>query len=440
MHILFSRRARIARTALVQATCARARVGTTVTLLVASGLLHPAGALGQSTASSGPAESMRCMDTSGTITPARLDSKHLIYVEQETVVAQKDGRVLVAGRPVFVWRDRADRHDLLAVDSLFGMVIDSVTSSVRAIPSPLPGRTLDGMRAAALPDGWWLVTFAEVVPRDPPQRPLVERMWSGETDGARWRRLQQLPVVADSMDVTLASALAWRAGRARLALPPIRAQHRRIVLYALDGGRWSVTRHDLGLVSYVALALTPSHDMLAAVRTIEDSVADMNSLFVYRKRGKDTLWGQEELIVRAGLEPVRDPLFASGARHVLSWRKSTNAEKSWDAWFTTFDDSAMRVGSPTRIASRSIELTGGARGDRAVWATYDRAWPDPVVQLVESDGSSNLASVERIGRYRGLLGMAVTRNRVVLVAALAAASSRDPSVVSMVETHTWRCR
>src|SRR5687767_4331328 len=37
----------------------------------------------------------RCLDTTATIVPARLDDRHLIYVEQQTVVGQKDGRVLV---------------------------------------------------------------------------------------------------------------------------------------------------------------------------------------------------------------------------------------------------------------------------------------------------------------------------------------------------------
>ena len=79
------------------------------------------------TASPKPARS--CLDTAATIVPARLDDQHLIYVEQETVVANRDGRVLVAGAPVYVWRQRgrpvrparsrlAVRHDHRAVVEL----------------------------------------------------------------------------------------------------------------------------------------------------------------------------------------------------------------------------------------------------------------------------------------------------------------------------------
>ncbi|MBW8769934.1 MAG: hypothetical protein JF589_09275, partial [Gemmatimonadetes bacterium] len=136
-------------------------------------------------AASAPAR--RCLDTAATIAPARLDDRHLIYVEQETVVPNRDGRILVAGAPVYVWRNAGDRYDMLGLDSLFGMVIEPSSSFVRAIPSPLPGRVLKGMRAAALADGWWLVTFAEVYSVQQPRRPNVIAMWAGETDGSRWR-------------------------------------------------------------------------------------------------------------------------------------------------------------------------------------------------------------------------------------------------------------
>lgn len=394
--------------------------------------------------SGGPAPSadatgFRCLDTAFAATPARLDSRHLIYVEQQTVAALPDGRVLVAGNPVFVWRDRGDRYDRVAVDSVFGMVVDS-TALVRAIPSPLPGRALDGMRAVALPDGWWLTTFAEVVPADPPKRPVVVAMWSGETDGTRWRHLNALPAVVDSMDVTRASKLVWRDGRARLLVPPLRTQRRQLALYSLDDGRWRATAHDLGLVSYAAPALTPTRDLLAVVRTIEDRVTDMNSLFLYAKSSGDTTWREQELILRAGLEPVHEPNFVFDGRHVLSWRRSGKGVRGWDAWFAVFDDSGARTTSPTRLTTGFIEYTVAARTGHVVWAASDREWPDPVLQLVESDASSRIARLQRTTRYRGLLGLAITRDRAVVVAAHSAASSREPGVVSMVETHTWRCR
>lgn len=419
--------------------CRRAR-GIALCLPLASVLPIRSGSAQSVTPSPGAgATEFRCLDTAFAAAPARLDSRHMIYAEQQTVAALQDGRVLVAGNPVFVWRDRGDGYDRVAVDSVFGMVVDS-TALVRAIPSPLPGRVLDGMRAVALPDGWWLTTFAEVVPADPPKRPVVVAMWSAETDGARWRRLRALPVVVDSMDVMRASKLVWRDGRARLAVPPLRTQRRLLALYSLDDGRWRATAHDLGLVSYAAPALTPTRDLLAVVRTIEDRVPDMNSLFLYAKRSGDTTWREQELIVRAGFEPVHEPNFVFDGRHVLSWRRPSKVAQGWDAWFAVIDDSAQRTGPPTRLTSGFVEYTVAARAGHAVWATSNRAWPDPVLQLVESDASSRVARLQRTTRYRGLLGLAITRDRAVVVAAHSAASSREPGVVSMVETHTWRCR
>jgi hypothetical protein len=38
-----------------------------------------------------------------------------------------------------------------------------------------------------------------------------------------------------------------------------------------------------------------------------------------------------------------------------------------------------------------------------------------------------------------LFGLTIIPRHLVLIAAESAASSRDPGVVSVIETHTWRC-
>jgi hypothetical protein len=383
----------------------------------------------------------KCLDTASQVRPARLDDTHLIFVEQQTVVAQPDGRILVAGNPIWVWTDRGTGYDMLANDSLFGMVVDT-TAIVHAIPSPMRGHVLDGMRAAALPDGWWMVTFADVIPAEPPKRPTVLAMWVGETDGAHWRALRKLPVVTDSLDVTQSSALVWRNGRARLAMPFVRDHLRRIVLFSLDGGSWSASIQDFGLASVaaVALHLTETRDVIAVVMPFLDTVPDMNSLFLYTKAPREARWTGKRAIVRAGQEPVLDPLFTDFATPVLSWRKSRNAQRDWDAWISTYDERRDSIAPPVRLTTGAIEIAPASHGDRLAWAISDRAWPGPAVQLLESDKSVRGARLFRDTRYRGLLGLAITRGRVVLIAAQSAATPREPGVVSMIETHTWRCR
>lgn len=380
----------------------------------------------------------RCLDTAATVAPARLDAKHLVYAEQQTVVTGRDGRTLVAGNPVWVWRANGHGYDMLAKDSLFGIVVDT-TALVHAVPSPLPGKILEGMRAAALPDGWWMASFAEVIPFDPPKRSTVLSMWVGETDGTRWRSLRKLPHVADSLDVMM-SALAWHSRRARL-LVPFRADHRlQLAVYSLDDGRWTASTADIGTLGMFALRLTPERDVLAVAKAILDTIADVNSLFLYSKRPSDTLWQQRQLVLRAGREPVFDPLFIGTDTHILSWRRSRNSRREWDAWFARYDERTDSLGTPVLLTSDAIEIEAVARKAHAVWAVSNREWPNPKVQLLETDTAGNVARVYRDTRYRGLFGVILTPRRLLLVAAQSAATDREAAVVSMIETHTWRCK
>jgi hypothetical protein len=404
-------------------------------------VLTAASALDAQSSGSAPGTAValqRCMDTAATAAPARLDAEHLIYVEQETVVSQRDDRVLVAGNPVFVWRDRGDRYDLLGLDSLFGMVIEP-SLSVHAIPKPMNGRSFDGMRAAALPDGWWLVTFAEVVPTQTPTRPTVIGMWTGETDGTRWRSLQKLPMIADSIETWGISALAWRDGRARLAVPFMHDHRRMIVLYALDEGRWSARIDTLGFMSYVALALSPSRDLMAVVRPLETVDSDDNSLFLYTKSPRDSIWTNSAQIVRGRDDPVRDPLFSGEHPRVLSWRRTSATSRSAEAWFATVSQNGDSISTPTNLATGATLTSLASRSGHAILAIADRVWPNPTLQFVELGESSPIAKQSMHTNYRSLIGLELTHANVVLIAARAAATPRDPVVVSILQTHAWRC-
>jgi len=392
-------------------------------------------------ASAGP-KAQRCMDSVATVTPARLDAKHMIYVEQETVVAQPDGRVLVAGRPVFVWRDEGDRYEMLTVDSLFGMVVDSTSSSVRAIPSPFPGRHLDGMRAAALPDGWWLATFAEVFPAKMPQHPIVKQMWAGETDGTRWRRVRKLPTLVDSIDTMDMSALVYRDGRARLAAPAPRGAFKYAEIYSLDHDRWTVRSENLRFATYVNLSLSATHDLMAVVRPAEiPGTTDVNSLYLFAKRAEDSVWTQKAWIVVGGNRSVRDPQFSGTDSRLLSWRRTTDDGSNWDAWFATVDDRGDSIGEVTRVSPGAIEVGVASRGANHVWAVFDRARETrPTLRMVERGPAPDLALVERLTDYAGLIGVAIARDRVVVIASQPSSHPRDPQVISVVRTHTWRCQ
>ena len=392
-------------------------------------------------AAASPAPARSCLDTVATITPARLDERHLIYVEQETVVPNRDGRILVAGAPAFVWRNSADRYDLLALDSLFGMIIEPTSSHVRAIPSPLPGRVLKGMRAAPLSDGWWLVTFAEVDSIHTPRRPKVLAMWAGETNGSSWRALEKLPAVSDTLDPLRFSALALSDGRVRLAAIARRDWQRRVVLFSRDAGRWTVHPYALGTSEYAAIAATPLLDLLAVARPDTTAVReDHNSLFLYTKAPTDTVWMPHRRIWRGGMDPVQQPMFAGAAnRPLLVWVAGPllRARGAWALSLPTIADSA---GEPTLMLANASSLAGSSRGDAGVIATYDRGSPTRDIRVFEYREPLRVSLVlSKQSEYQGLLGATLTPDRLVLIASKAGQPPRDPAVISMLETYAWRC-
>jgi len=381
-----------------------------------------------------------CLDTAATITPARLDDRHLIYVEQETVVPNRDGRILVAGAPVYVWRNAGDRFDLLGLDSLFGMIIEPSSSVVRAVPSPLPGRVLKGMRAAALPDGWWLVTFAEVYSVQKPRKPNVIAMWAGETDGSSWRAVEKLPAVADTLDPLRFSQLATYNGRVRLATVVRHDWEQEVLLFSRDDGHWTVRADRLGLAAFAAITTSPSLDLLAVAHPDTSLRVDHASLFLYTKAPNDTLWTPHPRVWRRGGEPVHQPTFAgSSGRPILVWT-SGPMFRSTSAWALSLPTALDSLAAPVPMTTYVSDIVATSLGDAGVIATYDRGGPTRDIRIFEyHEPLRATLALSRPSEYRGLFGGALTPGRLVLIASRAGQPPRDPVVISMLETYAWRC-
>jgi hypothetical protein len=365
---------------------------------------------------------------------------HLVYVEQETVVTGSDDRILVAGNPVFVWRRAASGWDLLARDSLFGMVIDSGTSRVRAIPTPLPGRTLDGMRAAPLPGGWWLVVFGEVVPASQMIDPPVVAMWVGETDGTRWRGLQRLPAVRDSLEILTVSRLDVRGGRVRFTVKAKRDRHRRVIVFARDAGRWTTSEHAFGSADYAAITSTSSQDLLAVVRLDTTEVRDANSLFLYARPHDDTAWTLVARIARGLQAPVHRPQFVPDEETPLLVWQTEDPAGNTEGWMAETSGRVSAPSPPLHFGSGMRVLETAARGGSAVIATTDLGRPS-TTQLFEIHRPERIARVaRRTTSFKGLTSVALARRRAVVIQSQPSATSRDPAVISLLETHAWRCR
>lgn len=381
-----------------------------------------------------------CIAPTRTVSQARLDERHLIYTEQEAVAAQPDGRVLVAGNPVFVWKEVGDSHELIVPDSLIGMVIHSPTK-VSAVRSPLPGRSLAAFRAAALPDGWWLVTFAEAIVAQRPPFVTILAMWSGETDGVQWRSVEKMPATADSLVSVSISEIVVRGDRALLAVTSRRGDSSRVVLYTRTNGKWSVRSDDVGRRAYVALAATKTHDVMAVVRADSTVAEDDNSLFIYHREQNDTAWVEHQRVVRGFRSPAHDPVFhPDGEGLLLSWRVETLSDGNRHAWFTKLDHRGGTITENVRIASGAVLLYHASRNGRGAWAVVDAGSPSATLQLLEYDGSMRV-SAARVSstQFRGLVGLAIAGDRLVLIAAHSGRFPPNPAALSIIHSHPWRC-
>jgi hypothetical protein len=179
---------------------------------------------------------------------------------------------------------------------------------------------------------------------------------------------------------------------------------------------------------------------MAVVRPSEKAAPDINSLFLFAKRPDDSVWTQKAWIVVGGEHPVREPRFSGTNPRLLSWRRTSDDGSNWDAWYATIDDRGDSIGAVTHVSPGAIEVAAASRGAHQVWAVFDRArWTRPTLRMVERGVFAQFARVERVTDYAGLIGVAITRARVVVVASQPSTDPRDPQVISVVRTYTWRC-
>ena len=191
---------------------------------------------------------------------------------------------------------------------------------------------------------------------------------------------------------------------------------------------------------FVAVAVLPSSDLLAVARPDTTLRADHTSLFLYTKAARDTLWTEHARLWRGGNDPVHQPLFAGEASApLLVWStgpmfRSTNARVLSLASIT--DSTAVPISMPAYAS----DLVAASRGGAGVIATYDRAGPTRDIRVFEYHEPLSVRPVlSKPTEYRGLFAVALTRDRVVLIASKAGQIPRDPAVISILETYAWRC-
>jgi hypothetical protein len=251
-----------------------------------------------------------------------------------------------------------------------------------------------------------------------------------------------MPAVADSMNAAESSALVWREGRAILAVPAWRGREHRVVLFTRERGVWSAANSYVGRYSYVGLAATGSRDVLAVVGPDSTEREDNNSLFIFRKARSDSAWTRSYRLVRGFRSPVRDPVFSTdGDGLKLSWRVTSADQRSRVAWFARLNAAGDTISPIAYVATESELLYDAQRGRHGLWVASDLGMPHTTLRFAEYDGTST-PSPERVTptTYRGLLGVALTRDFAVLIASQPDTKPGDPAVISMIQSHPWRCQ
>jgi hypothetical protein len=211
------------------------------------------------------------------------------------------------------------------------------------------------------------------------------------------------------------------------------------VVFSRDDARWTVHTHDVGLSGYAAITMTDSSDLLAIARPDTTLGADHNSLFLYTKAPRDTLWMSHPRLFRGGDDAVRQPLFVRGAsKPLLLWLTGPmfRARAAWALSLTTMLDRAQE---PIPMVTYASDLVAASLGESGVLATYDRGASTKDIHVYEYHMPLALNLVlSKPSEYRGLFGAALTKDRVVLIASKAG-PPQGPGVISMLETYAWRC-
>ncbi len=251
-----------------------------------------------------------------------LEDGREIYVEAEAVVANSRGDVLLLGMPNYITgkHPRGDMAQERADNSVFGVVIPR-RGPVRAIPLPVPGKLVTGLRAIPRSDDTWAVAFAEQQPSAefPPPDSAV-RLWYGVFNGGGWEFLEELPMPREGrLAPFLASSLVQHGDTLAWAMTLFAPTHEEnVAVFQRHGGRWSLEVVRTIGAAYAEVGHSKGLGFaLAVVEPDRTLPRDGNSLFLYARDGS---WQTLGKVVPGGREPIYAPSFthtSSGAR--LTW-------------------------------------------------------------------------------------------------------------------------
>jgi hypothetical protein len=99
------------------------------------------------------------------------------------------------------------------------------------------------------------------------------------------------------------------------------------------------------------------------------------------------------------------------------------------------------VSPPVSFADDVQLLYYAARGAHGLWVTSDYGSPASTLRFIERSDSSTPSRARVVPTsYRGLVGLAVTKRYAVVIASEVGRLAGDPAVISMIQSHPWRCQ
>ena len=262
--------------------------------------------------------------------PLLVEGGRALYVQPVILEPNGQGETLLAGDISFLLERRPpdDRWRFVREDSTFGAIIPAAGEAV-VVPAPISTRLIGGARALARADGGWDVVFAQVHDYTGEERPTtVERLWYGTLHGARWTRLEPIPLlssVGDTLDTIHPSSLLPVGDTLFWAAPLRRPGLDAVAIFSRRGGVWD---HEIVSAwgNYPRLAHSDSLGLVLAVvgpdRTLP---ADANSLILWTRQPE---WRPYRMLVPSSREQVYDPWisFAPG-REAAGWVAGVEDER-----------------------------------------------------------------------------------------------------------------
>lgn len=257
-----------------------------------------------------------------------------LYVEPVEFSASREGRLLLAGTPNYVWtRDSGGTLAAVARDSIFGALVDD-SGRARMIPSPIDPQLLSGIRAVARSDGTWSVVFAELRPGTRfPENETAARLWYGVLDGVTWSRLEQLPVPTEgelrssspSLLVQRGDTLAWAVKL------DVSANRTNIAVFVRQNGKWAYEVVPTGTAAYIALERSDAHGFVLAVAQADRAAREASAIFLW---ARDPNWRVLRRVVPGTGESLHFPALAlSSGGGILSWLAvvTDSSSQRWEA-------------------------------------------------------------------------------------------------------------